>query len=89
MLGARNRGLAEKLAGPHDDRFVGDHWHEGPHGLPVLDGVTTWMVGRIVERVSVAAAAIVAVEIEQGALGEPDEALLYHERVYMTPVPLG
>lgn len=89
MLGARNRALAEKLSGPHERRFTGEHWHAGPHGLPVLDGVTTWMVGRIVERVPVATAAIIAVEIEEGGLGEPDEALLYHERVYMTPVPLG
>jgi flavin reductase (DIM6/NTAB) family NADH-FMN oxidoreductase RutF len=87
LLGVRNHRLAEKLAGPHADRFVGDHWSVGPHGLPLLNDVTAWMVGRIVERVPVASNAIVAVEIESGGLGEPDDALIYHERRYTRPEP--
>jgi len=82
LLGLRNRDLADKLAGPNTERFVGDHWHAGPHGLPVLEGVTSWMVGRIVERVSVHNSAVIVVQIEGGGLGEDDEALVYHERRY-------
>jgi flavin reductase (DIM6/NTAB) family NADH-FMN oxidoreductase RutF len=82
LLGLRNRGLAERLSGPNTERFVGDHWRVGPFGLPVLNDVTSWMVGRIVERVSVHNAAIVVVQIEGGGLGEDDEALIYHERRY-------
>ncbi|MDJ0348501.1 flavin reductase family protein [Cryobacterium sp. PH29-G1] len=85
MLGAQNRAIAEKLAGPHADRFVGDHWQPGPHGLPVLAGVTSWMVGRIVERLSVHNNAVVVVQIEGGGMGADDEALLYHERTYRVP----
>ena len=85
MLGARNRDLAQKLAGNHDERFVGDHWSPGPLGLPLLRDTTAWMLGRIVERVPVAANAMIAVEIVEGALGAPDDALLYHEREYRTP----
>jgi len=85
MLGARNRMLAQKLAADHDERFVGDHWAPGPRGLPLLHDVTAWMLGRIVERVPVADNAMVAIQIIEGALGEPDEALLYHERAYRTP----
>ena len=84
-LGSRTRHLAEKLAGANAERFVGDHWYVGPHGLPILQGVTSWMVGRIVERFPVANNAVVVVQIEEGALGEPDEALLYHERRYLKP----
>ncbi|MEO7124416.1 MAG: flavin reductase family protein [Lacisediminihabitans sp.] len=84
-LGARNRDLADKLSGDHDMRFVGDHWTVGPHDLPILKGVTAWMVGRIIERHPVAHNAIIVVQIEEGGVGEPDEALLYHERVYRTP----
>jgi hypothetical protein len=29
--------------------------------------------------------AVIVVEIEDGGLGEPDEALLYHERQYLRP----
>jgi flavin reductase (DIM6/NTAB) family NADH-FMN oxidoreductase RutF len=85
MLGARNRAVAELLAGPHAARFVGDHWHPGPYGLPLLDGVTSWMVGRIIDRVAVHNNAVVVVQIESGGMGVDDEALLYHERTFRTP----
>lgn len=88
MLGADNRVLAEKLSGHADDRFVGEHWHEGPHGVPILNGVTAWMLGRIVERFQVAASAIVVAQIEEGALGPDSAPLLYHERAYHAPRPL-
>jgi flavin reductase (DIM6/NTAB) family NADH-FMN oxidoreductase RutF len=88
MLGARNQGLARKLSGPAADRFVGDHWHEGAHGLPILTEVTAWMVGRILERVHVAGNAVVVVQIEEGALGDDAAPLLYHEREYHAPRPL-
>jgi flavin reductase (DIM6/NTAB) family NADH-FMN oxidoreductase RutF len=84
-LGVRNRSLAEQLAGPYEQRFTAENWHPGPHGLPVLNGVTSWMVGRIVERVHVHNNAVVVVQVEEGSLGEDDEALLYHERTYRSP----
>lgn len=84
MLGERNRALADILSGPNDRRFDGDHWYEGPYGLPVLNDVTSWMVGRIVERVPVHNSAVVVVQIEEGGIGEDDDALLYHERAYRT-----
>lgn len=87
LLGARNRALADRLSGPHDERFAGDHWAPGPLGLPLLKDVPAWMLGRIVERVPVADNAVVVVQIEDGGLGAEDEALLYHERSYMIPGP--
>lgn len=85
MLGRRNRGLAQKLSGPAAERFDGDHWTAGPHGLPVLKDVTAWMQGRIIERVRVHNSAVVIVQIETGALGPIDAPLLYHERFYHAP----
>jgi len=82
MLGARNRAVAERLAGPQDERFAGDHWAPGPLGLPLLNDVTAWMLGRIVERVHVADNAVIVVQVEDGELGAEDEPLLYHERAY-------
>lgn len=82
MLGERDLPVARIMAGPNADRFSGDHWVAGPHGLPILTDVTAWMLGRIVARTNVAENAMIAVQIEQGALGEPDEPLLYHERAY-------
>ncbi len=82
ILGLDDFEVARIMAGDHDKRFDGDHWEPGPHDLPILTGVTAWMVGRIVARTHVAENAMVAVQIDEGALGEPDEPLLYHERRY-------
>ncbi len=84
-LGVRNRSVAEKLAGDNSKRFEGDHWYPGPHGLPIIKDVTSWMVGRIVERIPVHNNAVVVVQIEQGSIGDDDNALLYHERTYLMP----
>jgi flavin reductase (DIM6/NTAB) family NADH-FMN oxidoreductase RutF len=85
MLGVRNRSVAEKLAGDNAIRFEGDHWYPGPHGIPVIKGVTSWMVGRIIERFPVHNNAVVVVQIEEGGGGLDDDALLYHERTYLQP----
>ena len=85
MLGARTRSVAQIMAGDHATRFAGDHWYSGPHGLPIIHGATVWIVGRIIEVHPVHNNAVVVVEIEDGELGEPDEALLYHERTYRVP----
>lgn len=84
-MGVRTRHLAERMSGDHALRFDGDHWYAGPRGLPILVGVTSWMIGRIVERFEVANNAVVVVQIETGQLGEEDDALLYHERTYLKP----
>ncbi|MFZ2965187.1 MAG: flavin reductase family protein [Rhodoglobus sp.] len=84
-LGPRSRHLAELMAADHDVRFAGEHWHRGPHGVPVLDGATAWMLGRIIAVHEVHQNAVIVVEIVGGELGEEDEALLYHERTYMRP----
>lgn len=82
MLGQEDFAVARIMAGDNSRRFDGDHWEPGPHGLPILKSVTAWMIGRIVARTSVADNAMIAVQIDEGALGEPDEPLLYHERAY-------
>lgn len=85
MLGPRTRHHAERMAGDRDLRFAGEHWHPGPHGVPVLDDVTAWMLGTIVEVHPVHGNAVVVVQIEDGGLGPEDDALLYHERTYLKP----
>ena len=85
MLGPRTRHLAERLAGDNSVRFDGDHWTAGPHTVPLLTGVTAWMLGRILEVVPVHPHAVIVVENEDGGLGSEDHALLYHERTYLRP----
>lgn len=87
-LGVKNRGLAERMAGPKDARFDPGHWTTGPYDLPVLNDVTAWMLGRIVGRHAHHGNAVIVVQIEGGALGQADDAVLYHERQYQRAVPL-
>ena len=85
MLGPRSRHQAERMAADHDLRFAGEHWHSGPHGVPILEDVTAWMLGSIVAVHPVHNNAVVVVQIEEGSLGDEDDALLYHERRYFRP----
>ena len=85
MLGPRSKHHAERMAADRDLRFAGDHWHAGPHGIPLLDGVTAWMLGTIIEVHPVYDNAVVVVRIDDGGLGDEDDALLYHERSYLRP----
>ena len=85
ILGVRNRDTAHRMSLDAAERFAGDHWAPGPLGLPQLTDVPAWMLGRIIGRYPVEQSAVVVLEIEDGALGEPDIPLLYHEREYWRP----
>ena len=87
-LGPRTQHLAQKLAADNAVRFDGEHWVPGPYGVPILEGVTSWMLGSVLEVHPVANNAVVIVQIEIGELGPEDEALLYHERAYQRPSAL-
>ena len=50
---ASRRDLAELFGGETGDevdKFARCAWHDGPHGVPVLDEVPSWFVGRVVDR---------------------------------------
>ncbi|MDP3209014.1 MAG: flavin reductase family protein [Rhodoglobus sp.] len=85
MLGARSKRHADRMAADNALRFDGEHWKTGPHELPILDGVTAFMVGRIVSVLPVNENAVIVVEIEGGDQGEDDDALLYYGRRYHRP----
>ena len=84
-LGPRTRGHAQRMAADRDLRFAGADFTAGPNGIPLLNDVTAWMLGRVLEVHPVHGNAVIVVQIEDGGLGESDEALLYHERSYMRP----
>ncbi len=37
-------------SGDHVDKLASERWHEGPHGVPILDEVPRWFAGRITDR---------------------------------------
>ena len=88
FLGTDSLGLAQIMAGEASERFVGDHWSPGPHGLPILKGVSAWVEAHVVERVEVEFAGMVAVRITGGELGSDQSPLAYHQKGYTTSTPL-
>jgi flavin reductase (DIM6/NTAB) family NADH-FMN oxidoreductase RutF len=54
VIGKDDKDLAELFGGETGDevdKFARCDWHEGPEGVPVLDGVDAWFVGNIIDRV--------------------------------------
>jgi flavin reductase (DIM6/NTAB) family NADH-FMN oxidoreductase RutF len=88
FLGTESLELAQIMAGEASERFVGDHWSPGPHGLPILKGVSAWVEAQVVERVEVEFAGMVAVRITGGGLGPDQSPLAYHQKGYSTTTSL-
>jgi flavin reductase (DIM6/NTAB) family NADH-FMN oxidoreductase RutF len=49
--GAALAELFGSETGDEIDKFARCAWHEGPGGVPILDDLPNWFVGRIVDRV--------------------------------------
>ena len=88
LLSIDNVELAKKMAGESDQRFDGDHWEEGPGGLPLLTGVHAWMSATIVAVTEVEFSAMVAARITGGSLGAESKPLVYSGRDYRSVASL-
>jgi flavin reductase (DIM6/NTAB) family NADH-FMN oxidoreductase RutF len=54
MIEREDKDLAELFGGTTadtTDKFAQCQWHEGPFGVPILDDVDGWFVGRIIDRI--------------------------------------
>ena len=81
-LGEEHRELAVQFSGEAATRFSGVDVLDGPHGLPLINGVSAYMVGKIVARNPTGDAVSVVVEITEGGLGESGDALVYQAQDY-------
>ena len=88
LLSTDNVALAKKMAGESDQRFEGDHWEEGPGGVPLLTGVHAWMSATIVAITEVEFSAMVAARITGGSLGAKSTPLVYSGRDYRSVTAL-
>ncbi|GHB28813.1 flavin-dependent reductase [Streptomyces viridiviolaceus] len=80
ILGDHQEGLAARFARSGADRFgPPTAWHEGPRGVPVLDGVLAWLVCRVVGRVPAGDHRIVLAEVLLGDPAGTGRPLLYHQ----------
>ncbi|MEC5192342.1 flavin reductase (DIM6/NTAB) family NADH-FMN oxidoreductase RutF [Arthrobacter sp. MP_M7] len=87
MLGLENQALADRFA-RGSDRFEGNHWEPGPHGVPILKDVAGWLIGKVQMRLSFENNAVVVVEVVEGEVGSGGAPLLYHSGAYGQPAPL-
>ncbi|MFI5084367.1 MAG: flavin reductase family protein [Actinomycetales bacterium] len=91
MLGHGNRGLADTFARSRE-RFKNAGWAEGDFGVPVLEGVTGWLVGRIEARIPFGNNAVIVAQVVGGgrgpAAGDEGGPLLYHSGRYALPANL-
>jgi len=80
VLGEHQQALAALFARSGADRFgPATAWSPGPHGVPLLDGVAAWLVGRIAGRVPAGDHRIVVAEAVAGDPHGPGGPLLYHQ----------
>lgn len=69
--------LAKKFASRGEDRFAGVGYHAGPHGVPLLDGVSAWMDCHIC-RIYDGGDHVILVARPHTVRRSPRKPLLYH-----------
>ncbi|MGW4034576.1 flavin reductase family protein [Streptomyces sp. NPDC004838] len=80
ILGEHQRELAATFARRGSDRFgPPTRWRGGPEGVPVLDGVLAWMVGRVVSRIPAGDHRIVVAEVVAGDSNGAGRPLVHHQ----------
>ncbi|MFG2503037.1 flavin reductase family protein [Streptomyces sp. NPDC048441] len=80
ILGEHQLDLATTFARSGADRFgAPTRWHEGPEGVPVLDGALAWLVCGVAARVPAGDHRIVLAEAVVGDLAGVGRPLLYHQ----------
>ena len=85
MLGAKNLGLAKKMAEDQTKRFADSDWEFSEYGLPVFREATAVLFVKVREFHRVEQNAVFISEVLSGRLGDQDEGLLYFQRSYFPP----
>ena len=73
-------GISDKI-----DKFARCGWHDGPHGLPILDDCDCWFVGRVVARTSFGDHLGHLLEPVAAAHGAVGELLTFHRARAIPP----
>jgi flavin reductase (DIM6/NTAB) family NADH-FMN oxidoreductase RutF len=80
ILGDHQEELAAVFARSGADRFgPPTAWTAGPYGVPLLDGVPAWLIGRVLSRVPAGDHRIVVARAVAADPHGPGSPLLYHE----------
>src|SRR5919202_3811577 len=81
-------GVAELFGsetGDEVDKFERCEWHEGPEGVPIVDGLPNWFVGRIVDRLAAGDHDAMILEPVAGERQAEEEELTFHRAKRIEP----
>ncbi|MET9921395.1 flavin reductase family protein [Streptomyces sp. NPDC006435] len=85
ILGEHQQELAATFARSGADRFgPSTFWRNGPEGVPLLDGVSAWLVCRVAARIPAGDHHIVIAEAVVGDPAGGGRPLLYHQGRFTT-----
>jgi len=84
ILSEAQKDISNTFARPSDDRFAAVDWHEGPHGAPVLKGVSAWFDCSLFKTVDAGDHVILMGKVE-GFDANPTPGLGYARGAYVTP----
>jgi flavin reductase (DIM6/NTAB) family NADH-FMN oxidoreductase RutF len=82
FLAEHQAQLAARFATRGIDRFAGTGWAPLPTGEPMLPGTTSWVRGRISQRVPAGDSLLLVVEALSAARNRGVRPLLYEDRTY-------
>jgi flavin reductase (DIM6/NTAB) family NADH-FMN oxidoreductase RutF len=83
-LSAKNLELAQRMAGPNEERFTQDDF-ELVGKLPVFPAASAVLIGKVRERFEVEANAVVILDVLHGTEQlEQERPLVYYQRGYLT-----
>jgi flavin reductase (DIM6/NTAB) family NADH-FMN oxidoreductase RutF len=71
--------------GDEIDKFERCSWHAGPAGVPIVDGLANWFVGRIVERLDAGDHDAMILEPVAGERQAEEEELTFHRAKRIEP----
>ena len=84
-LDAQLLGLAQKLAGPKEERFLGDDFEIGPESVPIFMEASSVMVARVINKIEVESNAVVILALESAHVTRScEQPLVYFQRGYHT-----
>jgi flavin reductase (DIM6/NTAB) family NADH-FMN oxidoreductase RutF len=89
VLTADQAELAQRFATSGIDRFAEPtSWRPGPRRVPLLDGVSAWLVASVEERLTVGDHDIVVAHVVHAGLADQvPEPLVHHDGEWATTVP--
>jgi flavin reductase (DIM6/NTAB) family NADH-FMN oxidoreductase RutF len=88
FLGPSDRDIATlfgEVTGDDIDKFERCEWHEGPHGVPIVESCRGWFVGAVVRTDEGGDHTLFIVEVVEAGMGRGDGQLGFQDVKDMTP----